>query len=315
MVLHIVWQLLCIHTILAASTSNESTCNLQCNCNNTCGFVYNVTHASGYEHSNVTLHTSLSHNTSDTHVGHWIRYNFPATSYALYSVSGNRVAKERHDDWCFECNSTSLTICNLGVNQTGSYIFKDIMGLTEHYTVTVLPIPPPPAPKVTTVTNCSLIFFNEYLWRNASFDVIPTTTTHKTSTTTRTTTTTSTTHRTTAGRSTTHYTTTEPTTSSDGTTWPPDKPKFISKYSKLATFAAWSAGMFSVALVIFLIVFVCALFKLKQKENAKSRLPTTSSVKEKDKKKKSRSGGPAYQLITEKQYQTTSCAVEKSMFS
>ncbi|APT39579.1 truncated Cy13.1 [Cynomolgus cytomegalovirus] len=100
-------------------------CDSQCACNSSCGFAYNVTHVSGYEHSNVTLHTSISHiNISNMHIGHWIRYNYPVNSYALCTVSGENVASTKHDGWSFECNGTSLTLHNLSADQTGSYIFK-----------------------------------------------------------------------------------------------------------------------------------------------------------------------------------------------
>lgn len=211
-------------------------CDSQCACNSSCGFAYNVTHVSGYEHSNVTLHTSISHsNISHMNVGYWIRYNYPVNSYTICTVSGNNVASTKHNGWFFECNGTSLTLHNLNADHTGSYLFKNLLGLMEHYTVTVLPIPQPPAPQVTTVTNCSLTFFSEHLWRNATTRIITTTTQSTSTTTTRTTKPTTTTHRTTAGRvstptpeeSSTSTTTEESTT----TTWPPGRPKFISKYS------------------------------------------------------------------------------------
>ncbi|APT39406.1 Cy13.1 [Cynomolgus cytomegalovirus] len=300
-------------------------CDSQCACNSSCGFAYNVTHVSGYEHSNVTLHTSISHiNISNMHIGHWIRYNYPVNSYALCTVSGENVASTKHDGWSFECNGTSLTLHNLSADQTGSYIFKNILGLMEHYTVTVLPIPPPPAPQVTTVTNCSLTFFSEHFWRNATTRIITTTTTtQRTSTTTTTSTTkpTTTTHRTTAGRlstptpkeSSTSTTTEESTT----TTWPPGRPKFISKYSKLSVYAAWTAGLFGTALFIFLVVFVCALRHLNKKEGALYRPSSDSSEKDnKEKKKTKTTRSGVYHLLSseKKSPQSTSCAV-KSMFS
>ncbi|QQL09821.1 Ba13.1 [Baboon cytomegalovirus] len=309
------WYFGYIQTVLAVSAVSDPTCNLACNCNSTCGFLYNVTNAVGYYRNNVTLHTSISHsNHSNMHVGMWIRYNFPAASYPLCSVSGYKVAKEHHKGWCFECNETTLTLCDLDANQTGSYIFKNLAGLTQHYTVTVVPVPRPPAPKITTVTNCSIIFFNEYMWTNASLSYV-TTVPPTTTTTTTTSKPTSTTHRTTAGR-TSAQTTHTPTPGSSTTTWSTGMPKFISKYSKLATFASVSAGLFSFALVVFLLVFLFALFSLKkQGDKEESGPPKKSSVKDSCKKKKGRPGEPIYHLITENIQTSTSCAVEKSMFS
>ncbi|AKI29799.1 membrane protein RL11G [Mandrillus leucophaeus cytomegalovirus] len=313
----VLWYLGYIHTVLVILVASELTCNSDCNCNNTCGFLYNVTNTIGYYRNNVNLHTSISYdNHSRTHAGLWIRYNYPAASYALCSASGSIVTKEHHDGWCFECNGTSLTICNLDVNQTGSYMFRNVFGLTQHYTVTVVPVPPPPAPKITTVTNCSMIFFNEQLWENSSHSTVATTMLPTTSTTTPTTTTKppSTTHRTTAGRTATQTYTYA--SGNSATTWSTNMPKFISKYSKLATFASISAGFFSFALVVFLLVFLYALLNLKKQDQQDSGIPPKSSEKEKCKKKKLRlAGEQVYHLLTNKGSQSTSCAVENSMFS
>ncbi|APT40101.1 Rh13.1 [macacine betaherpesvirus 3] len=296
-------------------------CDPQCACNSSCGFAYNVTHVSGYEHSNVTLHTSISHsNISHMNVGYWIRYNYPVNSYTICTVSGNNVASTKHNGWFFECNGTSLTLHNLNADHTGSYLFKNLLGLMEHYTVTVLPIPQPPAPQVTTVTNCSLTFFSEHLWRNATTRIITTTTQSTSTTTTSTTKPTTTTHRTTAGRvstptpeeSSTSTTTEESTT----TTWPPGRPKFISKYSKLSVYAAWTAGLFGTALFIFLVVFVCALRHLNNRQGALYRPPPGLPEKDKEKKKTKTTRSGVYHLLPseKKSPQSTSCAV-KSMFS
>ncbi|QQL10159.1 Ja13.1 [Japanese cytomegalovirus] len=298
-------------------------CDPQCACNNSCGFAYNVTHVSGYEHSNVTLHTSISHsNVSNMHVGYWIHYNYPAMSYALCTVSGENVANTKHDGWSFECNGTSLTLHNLSADHTGSYIFKNLLGLMEHYTVTVLPIPSPPAPQVTTVTNCSLTFFSEHFWRNATAKILTTTTQRTSTTTTSTTKPTTTTHRTTAGRISTptpkESSTSTTTEGSTTTTWPSGRPKFISKYSKLSVYAAWTAGLFGTALFIFLVVFVCALRHLNNREGALYRPPSNLPEKEKEKKKTKTTRSGVYHLLSSSENrsspQPTSCAV-KSMFS
>lgn len=67
--------------------------------------------------------------------------------------------------------------------------------------------------------------------------------------------------------------------------------------SKLSVYAAWTAGLFGTALFIFLVVFVCALRHLNNRQGALYRPPPGLPEKDKEKKKTKTTRSGVYHLL------------------